>query len=1092
MLHFVLGRIKSGKTTYIIDKIKECRETGTLFLVPEQQSHSMERLLCRVCGNTVSAYSEVTSFRRLAARVKSENGGVCAVAVGGGRRILMLHSAVRAVCGELSVLSKSASRPDRLPELLDAIDELKAYGVSPRTLSSAAKDIEGMSGKKLSELALIYAAYENELSEDEFDAYDELGFIAESLHRNDFWCDKTLYLDGFSGFTAAEFDILDSATAKARDVYIALELPREYDEGMENGIFDKTYNTKKRILEICKKNGVKYDEVYLESEKTGSLAFLDRALFSEDGGCFAESADNIHIARAPGAFEECEKAAAYILDCVRAGARFNDFSVAVCGGEEQLSVCESVFSRYGIPVYISDDTPLTSKSPVALIVAALDCVLRGFRRDAVMEYVKTGFSGISARALSAFENYMYTWSPKASEWSSGCDFVRNPLGISAENTPESEALLKTVNRARKKIYAPIIRLAGAIAKGKTGKACAEALYDFINEINLPRRISAYAYIAETEGRLAAAQEYDALTEVICGVIDSIGQSVGDERLDAEELYYLFRLVVSEESLSTIPASLDMVSVSDISRAEGTRCGFRIILGANDGAFPKGAERAGVISDSDRISLSDFGIELAPGMCERIFEEYRTIHSTLCSAEKGLYISSSAVGANGEAREESPVVSKIRSVYGKTEEEMSLSDARLRAKIPCFDQSIASGRYLSVWEEDEEYSGKLHNVRQTRSLSRGPINSRENIEAIFGRKIKLSASRADLFSSCRYAYFLKYGLGAEVRGRAEISPIEAGSLMHYVLEYVISHLAKEGDFDVSRALALAEEACSKYTARSLSAGGKLSARMEFLVSRITQSVKRAVEDICRELAKGQFMPSGFEVKFSGAEGELPPIEIKGEESTVLLRGAVDRVDTYELDGRLYFRVIDYKSGKKEFSLDETVNGIGMQMLLYMFALEEMGKEHFGKMPQAAGVMYVPIAREANRARGEGIKPSRREGVILRDMRIIDAMEGGENKEYIPAMVDKKGALKRGSVVLTGNQFEAVKAHMKQILAGIGDELSHGEIEPNPYVHKGRSSCDFCEYKAVCAFDEERGGDVKRELCSVKLADIINDGEGTEDE
>ncbi|MBR2181308.1 MAG: PD-(D/E)XK nuclease family protein, partial [Oscillospiraceae bacterium] len=201
---------------------------------------------------------------------------------------------------------------------------------------------------------------------------------------------------------------------------------------------------------------------------------------------------------------------------------------------------------------------------------------------------------------------------------------------------------------------------------------------------------------------------------------------------------------------------------------------------------------------------------------------------------------------------------------------------------------------------------------------------------------------------------------------------------------------------------------------------------------------------------------------------------------------------ELDGKLYFRVIDYKSGKKEFSLDETVNGIGMQMLLYMFALEEMGKEHFSKIPQAAGVMYVPIAREANRARGEGIKPSRREGVILRDMRIIDAMESGENKEYIPATVDKKGALKRGSVVLTSNQFEAVKARMKQILAGIGDELSRGEIEPNPYVHKGRSSCDFCEYRAVCAFDEERGGDRKRELCSVKLADIIKDGEGTEDE
>ncbi|MBQ8004214.1 MAG: hypothetical protein IJ299_03890, partial [Oscillospiraceae bacterium] len=674
MLHFILGRRRSGKTTYIIEKIKERCEQGSLFLVPEQHSHSTERLLCSVCGNSVSGYAEVTSFRRLATRVKSENGGMSAVLVGGGRRILMLHSAVRAVADVLSVLSKSASRPDRLPELLEAIDELKAYGISPETLATAAKDIDGMSGKKLSELALIYAAYENELSEDEFDAYDELAYIAESLRENDFWCDKTLYLDGFSGFTAAEFDILSSAVSKAREVYIALEIPENCEEGAENGIFDKVQDTKKRLCEICRKNAVRYDEIFLSRESKNVLAFLDRELFSDGDTTFEGDTSEITVARAAGAFEECEKAAAYILDLVRGGARFKDFSVAVCG-EEYLSVCESVFSRYGIPVYISQEVPLTSKPPVALVLSALDCILRSFRHDAVMEYVKTGFSGISARTLSAFENYMYTWSPKSSEWSSGRDFTNNPFGISAESTEESEALLVKINSARKKVYVPVSRLARAIEKGKTGKACAEALYEFINEINLVRRISAYAYIAETEGRFATAQEYDALTGILCEVIDSIGKSVGEDEISVEELYSLFKLVASAESLSTIPASIDCVTVSEMPRADGMRCGFRIILGANDGAFPKGGDRAGIISDSDRASLSDFGIELAPGMCERIFEEYREIHSVLCSGERGLYISSSTSGANGEESVESPIVLRIRTLYDKREETMSLSDAR---------------------------------------------------------------------------------------------------------------------------------------------------------------------------------------------------------------------------------------------------------------------------------------------------------------------------------------------------------------------------------------------------------------------------------
>jgi len=1089
MLHFILGRIRSGKTTYITEKIKERREYGTLFIVPEQISHSMERLLCERCGNTVSSYAEVTSFRRLAAKVKSEEGGLAAETVGGGRRILHLYSAVKKTAAALRVLGKTVSRPERLEIILAAIDEFKAYGVTPERLAAAAEEVNDNLAKKLSDLAIIYAAYEAELGEEETDAYDELKYIADILQSSSFFTDKTVYLDGFSGFTADEFNIIESAISKARNVYIALELPESPESGDENGIFDKTIKTKNRIEGLAQRCGVECESVFLPRMDCDALSYLDKMIFADSVVKYEETADEITVARAEGVFEECELAAAYILDKVSLGARFRDFSVAVADGTEYIGICERVFMRYGIPTYTSNAAELSSKPVIALIIAAFDCILRGFRTDSVMEYLKTGFSGVCARSLDIFENYLYTWSPKASEWSSGKEFTKNPFGLAGEEDEESRDILRTVNMVRRKVYEPINALASAMKRGKTGEKCAEALYDFINAVNLPRRTMAYSYLSELRGRLEEAAEYESLMKILCDVTDSIGRAVGDDEISVEELFMLFKLVVSQYELGTIPASLDCVSIASLERAEGERCKIRVILGADEGSFPQNGEAAGVLLDGDREELADIGIELAPGMTERTFEAYRTVHSVMCNTYDALYISSSAISRNGEERQEAPIVSRIRHMFSGIDCATSISEARLRAKVPCFDECVAAGKGLDFWGRDPEYSKKLSAAKENVGAKRGPILRRENIEAVFGKKIRLSASRADVFSSCRYEYFLKYGLNAKRREKAEITAIEAGNLMHYVLETVIAALSREGTFGAERAKELAADACREYITNTLAGTDELRGREAFILQRLEKTVKTAVEDICRELRKSEFVPREFELKFSGDGEGLPPLEIKGEKSIVLFRGAVDRVDMYESENELYFRVIDYKSGKKEFSLDEAINGIGMQMLLYMFALEEMGKERYGKEPKGAGVMYVPLAPKPSEHRGEKMAVKSREGVVLRDMRIIDAMEKGEKKEYLPVSIMKGGGLGSKSSVLTKREFDIVKDRMKSILARIGDELASGEIEPNPYTNKRRSACDWCDYKSVCAFDEERGNDRKRELIEVKVSDIAG---GEQDE
>ena len=45
--------------------------------------------------------------------------------------------------------------------------------------------------------------------------------------------------------------------------------------------------------------------------------------------------------------------------------------------------------------------------------------------------------------------------------------------------------------------------------------------------------------------------------------------------------------------------------------------------------------------------------------------------------------------------------------------------------------------------------------------------------------------------------------------------------------------------------------------------------------------------------------------------------------------MDRVDVLEQDGQQFVRVVDYKSGAKAFRLADIVNGLNLQMFLYLF-------------------------------------------------------------------------------------------------------------------------------------------------------------------
>ena len=99
------GRAGSGKTTAILREIAALSEKGEgrqILLVPELNSHLMERRLAAATHNHGARTAEVLTFSRLADRVFSEVGGLAQQMLTPAGQLLTLQEAARRVQGGLS------------------------------------------------------------------------------------------------------------------------------------------------------------------------------------------------------------------------------------------------------------------------------------------------------------------------------------------------------------------------------------------------------------------------------------------------------------------------------------------------------------------------------------------------------------------------------------------------------------------------------------------------------------------------------------------------------------------------------------------------------------------------------------------------------------------------------------------------------------------------------------------------------------------------------------------------------------------------------------------------------------------------------
>jgi ATP-dependent helicase/nuclease subunit B len=384
------------------------------------------------------------------------------------------------------------------------------------------------------------------------------------------------------------------------------------------------------------------------------------------------------------------------------------------------------------------------------------------------------------------------------------------------------------------------------------------------------------------------------------------------------------------------------------------------------------------------------------------------------------------------------------------------------------------------------------------MPRGRL-SQASVQALYGDKLRLSASRADKLSSCRFAYFLQYGLKANARKPADFSPPEFGTFMHFVLERVAAEANSAGglaEISAERLDALTDKYVQQYIHDTLNDFAERSPRFIYLFNRLIGSVRRIVADMADELRNSDFRPLDFELDFSRL-GALSAAALP-DGGSLAITGIADRVDGWMHDGRLYLRVVDYKTGRKSFSLSDVWYGMGLQMLLYLFTLDKCGERLYGSEATPAGVLYVPARDELISASAdmtdeqiarERASLLRRSGLVLDDPDVLHAMERDDAPVRLP--VKWTDGAPSGESLASAEHFGLLAKHIDGTLNALAEELRKGSITANPY-YKGaqENACRFCDYQAACRFSDGEDGDRRRYLKKMNAAEIWAILEGSE--
>ena len=1092
-LQFIMGPSGAGKSHYLYKWVTTealaHSEKNYIVLVPEQFTMQTQKDLVMASPHQGILNIEVLSFNRLAHRVFEETGE-------NNRMVLNdvgKNFVIRKVAGDneekLKILGGNLKKLGYISEMKSIISEFTQYDIQPDSIDEMLKETEKYPNLyyKLKDIQTVYEAFQNYLQEKYITGEEILDVLALAASRSKVLKDSVIVLDGFTGFTPIQNKLLRELLRVCEKMVLTVTMDKRENPFLYQHPYQLFALSKQMVTGLMKIAGEAkveveepvclYERPVYRFRENEALDFLESHLFRYSKEHYGKEQDSLQIWCAKNPQEEIEFVAQKIRSLIRTeGYRYRDIAVIAGDVNAYSNHIEQVFAKYDMPIFMDHKRSILLNSCVEYVRSLLGMAEQNFTYESVFRYLRTGLVNLSQTEVDVLEDYVLALGIRGyKKWQER--WIRRTKGM-------DETQLSEVNRIREKFVESIEEVMVVLkSRNKTVLDVTKALHTFFLKEELQQRAKDYQVMFESQGELALEKEYAQVYRIVIELLDQFVELLGDERISIKEYCELLDAGLEEAKVGIIPPSMDQIVIGDVERSRIKDVKIVFLIGANDIYIPGTSQKNGLLSEYDRQRITENGVALAPNAKEKTYIQKFYLYLILTKPSNQVYLTYSKSSGDGKAIRPSYLVSDLMKLFEHLrvqEVSQSLRDKELTADggIDGIIRGLqkkhegldGEWQELYTWYKNHPaWSQKLAQLVEAAFYHKEDSRlTRETAKELYGEMLKSSVTRLEKFSACAYAHFLTYGLRLKEREMYQFQAVDLGNLFHGAIERFSKKLELAGYTWTD----VPEETRESFVQDSVDEcivdyGNSIlysSARNEYTILRLKRMLRRTVWALTKQLEKGDFVPAGYEVVFSG--------------------GKIDRIDVCEDEDKLYVKVIDYKTGEKAFDLGELCYGLQMQLVVYMnAALEMQEKKHSEKLVIPAGLFYYrmkdPIVdkpAQGKEAEDAILRELRPDGVVQGTEEVLEHLDRGftGTSQVIPVARTQAGQLSKTSKVLSEEEFRVISEFAKKQIQEVGKVILDGNAEVKPYALGNNTGCDYCPYHAVCGFEENIGGYEYRKL------------------
>ncbi len=1075
MLEFILGRACSGKTQEIINRVTLASKNGKVVLiVPEQFTFETERAIIKQ-KEAITENILVLSFTRLFDEVMQSFGKGSAVCVSEFEKIIFVKRALKGCEDNLHTFSKYIGYKDFVLNLADTIRDFKFAGVKAEEIEVAAQGIGGSCGAKLKDIALVMSAYDALLENKYIDPSDKLTKLYYELNSLEFFKDKTVFIDSFTGFTGQQYKIIEKIFEQARDVVFSFSADSENNTSIN--IFYNTAFAINRIRSIARSRGIKQEKITKLKKNyysNAAMSHLENVMSSNKTNEKIASNGNVRIISCNNRREEAVAAANLICREVRDNNyRFKDFIVVARNADDYSNNILRQCKINNVACFMDRSVKL-SATPLCIYITTLFELVKTFNTENILKLLKLGLNDFSVEEIAEIEDYTYVWDIKGTQWKNEWIMSVRGLQTDEDNDVDAQSLAR-INAIRARVYELISNFKTAFCGNAQQRA--KAIFNHLKDMQIDKRLSLICDEFESEGDNYNASVLKQSWDSIVSVLDSLCRALDNSTANSIDFIEAFIIAADVCEISNTPQMLDEVTFGGADRIRPSKPKISVILGANQGIFPKHSNKSGILIQSDKEKLENFGIVLDDAIRSAVEENY-LVYSMLCCAVDRVYILYSKNSMNGEGIEPSIFVSKVLDTFS----DINVTDFAISSSGE-FTPATAKSAFLEIGYADDtsfieikhslseysQYKEKLDNMHKQSNEIDFSVSS-DISRKLFGNSLHISATKFDTFHKCSLSYFLKNGLRIKKLQKADLNVLQRGTIVHFVLEKIIDKhrkgLAELSSLQIS---AEVDSLIHEYMSSVRGAEILMNSRFAYLLDKISASAKEIVSHIASEFAQSDFTPEFCELSI-GVDGDIPRVEYTlSDGSSAHFEGKIDRVDVFKNN----VRVVDYKTGKMTFTLSDTLVGLNMQMLLYLYAFVKNGT-NLVEDAKPAGILYMPAKFSKN------TKSLKMNGLISDDEEIRTAMEKENSGMFIPKFSGKS------ENYISTETFDLIFKRIDALMLNMGNTVREGKFCADATDGTTVKACAYCDFASICR-SSNKEHKVAENYSNSEVIEILKRGE-----